>query len=247
MDGIRITTTQNVNVEYEAAGLGYRLLAAILDMIFMGVYFGLVVLIVGGLTSIFRNGLFNDDSYLASTLFIIAMLPVLLYHFLSETLMNGQSLGKKILGIKVVKLDGSQPGIGSYLLRSVFRIIDIHVLNGLVAIISIPVSEKSQRLGDFAAGTTVIRKDSRTSLRETILYRQVPDYKIVFSQVSLLSDKDVAIIKEILEHSMRNRKPQNLKLLANKVKTKMGVEVPWKDEDFLNTVLLDYSHYQFGN
>lgn len=246
MDGIKVTTTQNVELEYEAAGIGYRLIAALLDIVFMMVYGGIILLILvftGGLT----RSLFSGDDYLLSTLAIIAMIPILLYHFLSESLMNGQSLGKKIMGIRVVKLDGSQPGISSYLLRSVFRIIDIHIANGLVAIISIPISEKSQRLGDMAAGTTVVRKDSRTSLRETILYRQIPDYKIVFSQVSLLSDHDVAIIKEILEHSMRNQKPQNLKLLADKVKAKMGVSVSWKDQDFLNTVLLDYSHYQFSN
>jgi hypothetical protein len=117
----------------------------------------------------------------------------------------------------------------------------------VVAIICIPVSEKSQRLGDMAAGTTVIKKDSRASLRDTILYREVPNYSIVFEQVSLLSDKDVAIIKEILEHGIANNKRDHLKLLADKVKVKMGVSVSWPDEDFLKTVLLDYSHYQFGN
>lgn len=246
MDAIKVTTTQNVDLEYEAAGLGYRLLASILDIIFMGVYLG-VVMVILGISGAMNNNLFSGDNYFLLTVLTIAGLPVLLYHFLSETFMNGQSLGKKIMGIKVVKLDGSQPGIGSYILRSVFRIIDIHIMNGLVAIIAIPVSEKSQRLGDMAAGTTVIRKDSNTSLRDTILYRQIPSYSIVFQQVSLLSDKDIAIIKEILEHSMRNQKPENLKLLADKVKAKMGVSVPWKDEDFLNTVLLDYSHYQFGS
>ncbi len=246
MDAIKITTTQNVDLEYEPAGLGYRLLASLLDMIFMMVYVGLVMLILG-ISGTMNRHLFDGDNYLLMTLLTVAGLPILLYHFLSETFMNGQSLGKKIMGIKVVKLDGSQPGIGSYVLRSVFRIIDIHLMNGLVAIISIPVSEKSQRLGDMAAGTTVIRKDNNVSLRNTILYRQIPSYSIVFQQVSLLSDKDITIIKEILEHSLRNRKPENLKLLADKVKAKMGVSVSWKDEDFLNTVLLDYSHYQFGS
>jgi uncharacterized RDD family membrane protein YckC len=246
MDTIKVTTTQNVDLEYEAAGLGYRLLAAILDIIFMVVYFGLVVLCFG-IAGYLNKDIFSGDNYLISTLLIIAGLPILLYHFLSESLMNGQSLGKRIMGIKVVKLDGTQAGISSYMLRSLFRVIDIHVMNGVIAIICIPVSEKSQRLGDMAAGTTVIKKDSRANLRDTILYRQVPSYSIVFEQVSLLSDKDMAIIKEILEHSIANNKRDHLKLLADKVKAKMGVSVSWPDEDFLKTVLLDYSHYQFGS
>lgn len=246
MDAIRVTTTQNVDLEYEPAGVGYRLLAAMLDIIFMSVYVALMMLILG-ISGVINRNIFSGDHYFLLTILTIAGLPILLYHFLSETFMNGQSLGKKIMGIKVVKLDGSQPGVGSYILRSVFRIIDIQTMSGVVAIISIALSEKSQRLGDMAAGTTVIRKDSSATLRDTILYRQIPSYSIVFQQVSLLSDKDIAIIKEILEHSMRNQKLENLKLLTDKVKAKMGVSVSWKDEDFLNTVLLDYSHYQFGS
>ena len=246
MDSIKISTTQNVELEYEAAGLGYRLLATVLDSIFIGVYIGIVALCFG-LAGWLNASFIDENQFLLMTLLIILGLPILLYHFLSETFMNGQSLGKRIMGIKVVKLDGTQPGVSSYMLRSLFRIIDIQILNGLVAIISIPVSEKSQRVGDMAAGTTVIRKDSAYSLRDTILYREIPGYTIVFHQVSLLADKDVAIIKEILDHSLQNKKPQNLKLLADKVKIKMGVNVPWKDEDFLQTVLLDYSHYQFGS
>lgn len=246
MDAIKITTTQNVDLEYEAAGLGYRLLATLLDIIFMCVYICLLLLCLG-MAGYLNQNLFSGEHFVLFTLLSIASLPILLYHFLSETFMNGQSLGKRIMGIKVVKLDGSQAGVGSYLLRSVFRIIDIHVMNGVVALICIPVSDKSQRLGDMAAGTTVIKKNSNVSLRDTILYRQITDYTIVFQQVSLLSDKDIAIIKEILEHSVRHGKPENLKALADKVKIKMGVSVNWKDADFLNTVLLDYSHYQFGN
>jgi hypothetical protein len=97
----------------------------------------------------------------------------------------------------------------------------------------------------MAAGTTVIKIGSNVSLRNTILYKQVINYKIVFEQVALLSDKDVGIIKEILEHSLANNKTQNLKALAQKVKTKMNVTTTLTDEQFLKTVLLDYSHYQF--
>lgn len=244
MDPIKIATTQNVDLEYEAAGVGYRILATILDAIFMIIYVMIIMLIFG--ISVSSAGMFyGENPYLIATIFIILGLPILLYHFLSETFMNGQSFGKKIVGIKVVKLDGTQPGIGSYLLRSLLRIIDMQLMNGLVALISVAVSEKSQRLGDMAAGTTVIKLGYKVSLRDTILYKPINDYKIVFDQVALLSDKDIAIIKEILEHSIANKKPENITILAGKVKTKMGVVTSLNDEQFLKTVLLDYSHYQF--
>ncbi len=245
MNTINIKTTQNVNLEYEVAGVGYRILAALLDGVFIGVYVGIIMLCFGLGVATSKN-LFNDHKYLMLTLLILLSLPVLLYHFISETFMNGQSLGKKILGIKVVKTDGSQPGISSYMLRSLFRVIDIQLLNGLIAVICIPVSEKSQRLGDMAAGTTVIKKDVTASLRDTILYRQVTNYNIVFEQVALLSDKDIAIIKDILDHSIENNKNENLILLSEKVKNKMGITTNLNDVTFLKTVLLDYSHFQFN-
>ena len=173
------------------------------------------------------------------------MLPVLLYHFLSETFMNAQSFGKKIVGIKVVKLDGAQPGLGSFALRSLLRIIDMHLFNGLVALISVAASEKSQRLGDMAAGTTVIKLRNKITLKDTILYKVQSNYKIVFTQVELLSDRDIGIIKEVLEYATINEKSDALNTLAIKVKSKMGVSSDLNNEIFLKTILLDYSHFSF--
>ena len=242
MNSIKIETTQNVDLDYEAAGIGYRILATLLDGVFIGIYIAIVFILC---VSMGFNYFYESNQYMASTLLIILGLPILLYHFLSETFMNGQSLGKKILKIKVIKLDGTQPGIGSYLIRSLFRIIDIQLFNGLVALISVAASNHGQRLGDMAAGTTVIKLGSKLTIRDTILYRQVDNYKIIFDQVALLSDRDIAIIKEILEHSLLNNKPDNLNILAQKVKTKMGVTNAMGNDQFLKTVLLDYSHYQF--
>lgn len=176
------------------------------------------------------------------------LLPAMLYHLLSETFMNGQSFGKKIAGIKVVKLDGTQPNFGSYLIRSMLRLIDVSVFSPVVSIIYIAVSEKSQRLGDIAAGTTVIKINKKVTLSDTILYNRKDDYKIVYEQVMLLSDKEANLMKEVLEFSIKNNQPQHMKQLAIKLKTKLGIENSTeKDADFLNTLLHDYSHYRFEN
>lgn len=244
MESIKISTTQNVDLEYEAAGVGWRILATILDGIFMAVYIFLILLIIG-LTNTNRTHYDESYQYLVITIVIIAGIPLMLYHFLSETFMNAQSFGKKIVGIRVVKLDGTQPGVGSFALRSLLRIVDLHILSGLVAVITVIVSEKSQRLGDMAAGTTVIKLRSKITLKDTILYKQQSNYKIVFPQVELLSDNDVAVIKEVLDYALQTNKPDALQALADKVKSKMGVESQMSNEAFLKAVLLDYSHFQF--
>ena len=162
--------------------------------------------------------------------------------------MNGQSFGKKITGIKVVKLDGTQPNFGSYLIRSMLRFIDLALFTPVVAIISIAVSMKSQRLGDLAAGTTVIKLNSNISLKDTILFEQKPEYKIVYEQVALLNDREANLIKEVLEFCEKQNQPQHLKQLADKLKLKFTIDnVKQTDWEFLVTILNDYSHYRFEN
>ncbi len=249
MENISIHTSQNVNLNYRAAGLGLRIMAVILDTIFKYVYFFIVVLIF---YQAFQNTIYNNSYYyhnessnqLIYALLILCLLPAFLYHLLSETFLNGQSFGKKIMRIKVVKLDGTQPNFGSYAVRSMFRLID----DGFVGMITIAVSKNGQRFGDMVAGTTVIELNQKVTLDDTILRKQKSGYKIVYSQVSLLSDKDANIIKEVLEFAEENEKPEHLKLLCEKIRSKYGIHtVTQTDEEFLRTLLEDYTHYQFEN
>lgn len=146
--------------------------------------------------------------------------------------------------IKVVKLDGTQPNFGSYAVRSMFRLID----DGFIGMITIAVSKNGQRFGDMVAGTTVIELNQKVTLDDTILRKQKSGYKIVYSQVSLLSDKDANIIKEVLEFAEENEKSEHLKLLCEKIRSKYGIHtVTQTDEEFLRTLLEDYTHYQFEN
>jgi uncharacterized RDD family membrane protein YckC len=246
MENIQINTTQNVSLSYQVAGVGLRLLSIMLDTVFKYAYLLLVYFIF--FYAIYKKSYSGDyeerDNYnqIMIGLVILVSLPALIYHLLCETFLNGQSFGKKIMKIKVVKVDGTQPNFGSYLVRSMFRIID----NGIIGLITIAVSNKTQRLGDMVAGTTVIQLNKQITLRDTILHKQKTDYKIVYSQVALLSDADANIIKEVLEFSYKQNQPEHIKLLANKIKTKYGIyDVKQKDEFFLNTLLVDYSHYQF--
>lgn len=246
MDEIKITTSQNVSLSYAAAGVGPRMLAALLDYIFIYVY--VIILITVFTLAIRRNEYSGDyesyDNYNAIMIgvFILFLLPAMLYNLLCETFLNGQSFGKKILKIKVIKLDGMQPNFGSYLIRSMFRIID----KPIVSVITVAVSNKSQRFGDMVAGTTVILINKRISLNETILHRQKSDYKIVYSQIALMNDVDANTIKEVIDFSRSQNQPQHITLLAKKIKDKYGIaDLRQSDEDFLRTLLMDYTHYQF--
>jgi len=253
LDHIHINTTQNVSLQYEPAGIGFRILASMLDRVFAYSYLLLIFFIFQKFLirdSNYGDGYDKSEDYNAVMygVMVLFLLPGLLYHLLCETFLNGQSFGKKIVGIKVVKIDGTQPNFGSYLIRSMLRLIDMAIFSPAVGIITIAATDKSQRLGDIAAGTTVIKLNSKISLGDTILYHQKPDYKIIYEQVAMLTDREANLIKEVLEFSAKQEQFQHLEKLAIKIREKLGIEeVKEGPEVFLNTLLNDYSHYKFEN
>ena len=141
MDNFQIETAQNVNILQNVAGVGERILAYLIDAVIMFIY--VLVLII-----VFTNVNMMDDHY-----FIVGLtvgLPLFLYHLLWETLWNGQSPGKAVMKLRVVKTDGSKPAFSNYLLRWLLRIIDITSTSGALALVTILLNGKGQRVGDIA-------------------------------------------------------------------------------------------------
>lgn len=229
MRAVTVNTTQNVRLDYEIASVGERILATILDYF---IYLGWFVL-----CSIFSD-LFSIQ--LTRLTFVTILLPVLFYHLACEIFFNGQSIGKRTLKIRVLKKDGSQPSIGDYLLRWLFRIIDCGIGSGSVAIIFILFNGKGQRLGDIAAGTTVVRTYRRTSLEDIRIKEAPPDYVASYPEALALSDKDIATIRRILKKSTDSGKIEMLDPLSEKVGGIMGITPDREPYAFLTTVLDDY-------
>jgi len=233
MQNVGVETTQNVRINYRLASVGDRLLATILDLlIFLG-YFLIVVLVQEAIDQ-------NLPDYIA----IVVYLPIFFYHLVCEIFLNGQSLGKKQMQIKVVKLDGSRPSIGAYLLRWIIRPID-NFMMGAIAILSILITGKGQRLGDLAAGTTVIRTKAEATLKSQEIFKQAnPNYQMTFPQVSNLSDHDVNLIREALGvfRDSANLKP--LITIEKKVKAHLNInDTDLTSVQFLHTIVKDYTHY----
>jgi len=236
MSNIEILTTQNVNINYRVASLGERIFATIIDYMLL---LGFIVLMMWVLK--FPDS--ANTSYLQ--LFLIGV-PVSLYHLLCEFFLQGQSLGKKALNLKVVRLDGGPPSLGDYILRWMFRLVDIMATSGALALLTILFTKAGQRMGDLAAGTTVIKLDDFDTLEKTIFYAKEEGYEVQFPSVKQLSDKDIRIIKEAMDSSFRADNRLLLKDLANKVKSVLQVESSMPDLQFLKRVIKDYNHVHSG-
>src|SRR5215831_7319281 len=120
MSFISITTTQNIELEYELASLGERIVATIIDLIIL---FGYIILI--NMFGSFSGGLFMTET--GWIIFFIILLPVTFFSLLSEVYLNGQTVGKRVMGIKVFSLNGSQPAFSQYLIRWLFRLVDLWI------------------------------------------------------------------------------------------------------------------------
>ena len=238
---LEITTTQNVNIKFIAASLGERILAFLIDMILIVTYLISIFYVLGEI------GLLNvQDKWSKFAIMFTASLPALLYTLVSEIFMQGQTLGKKALRIKVVKLDGYQASILDFISRWLFRIVDIYLGFGTggIAIISIAMTKNSQRIGDLAAGTAVISLKNKYHINHTILEEIDDDYQPVFPQVIHLTDKDMQIIKDTFNSALQNR---DFKLM---IKLRLKVEEITQtsrgnrtDEAYIRNIMRDYSFF----
>lgn len=239
---LAINTTQNVVINFSAASVGDRILAQLLDVLVKVAYIFVIILLfeIFDLDR-FLNGL--DDWSLIGFWSVIA-LPVMFYSLVRESLLEGQTVGKKLIKIRVIKLDGYQASFGDYLIRWLFRIVEISIGNGIIALIAIIANNKNQRLGDMAAGTSVISLKNKVNINHTILQEVNNDYVPTYPLVIKLSDNDVRIIKETFEAAIATRDYGTLIKLRDKVIQVTCIKnISGNDQDFIKTLLKDYNYY----
>jgi len=244
MAQIAINTSQNVNISFNIAGVGERMLAFIIDLLIRVAY---VIIILYVFFNIFDLGyLLNGlDQWSVMVVYIILTFPVYIYPVVLESLMEGQTPGKKLMKIRVVKIDGYQASFGDYMIRWVFRIVDVSFA-GIVGLISMIVSKNNQRLGDIASGTAVISLKNNINISHTILEHIKEDYIPSFPQVIALSDNDMRIIKDNYTKALKVDDRQIISRLSDKIKGILKLEIdPTKmtERQFINVIIKDYNYY----
>lgn len=237
MDNFQIETAQNVSIYQNVAGIGDRILAFIIDALVLFAYWIVAIILISALDIDT-----NDDWEIISFIMIIG-LPVFLYHLLFETFWNGRSLGKSAMKLRVVKLDGSKPGFGSFFVRWILRVVDISIMSGAVATVAILMNEKGQRLGDMAAGTTVISEKKKARLSDTLLVEIQEDYIPTYPQVTVFTDKDMQRIKTVYTDAKRQANHNVIVKLAAKMQDMMSIKPEEKPIEFVDRVISDYNYY----
>lgn len=206
---IGVRTPESIAFSYDLAGLGSRFLAVTLDfliqlLVFAALLTGLIFAASGAPKVTSKDTTLPESTVIAIVVAVIFLL-FFAYFVLFEAFWNGQTPGKKLLGIRVVRDGGYPLDFGASAIRNLIRIGELTVGMYLLSAISALVSAENKRLGDFAAGTIVVRDARAPSLAHfTEEATGAPFSPLLSDAEQSLIDKFLARRDE-LEHGARMR------------------------------------------
>ncbi len=253
---ITVTTPFNIDLEFKVALFGKRVFAWLTDMVVITLYYYLMLKFIYPFAG-------NSEGVTSVSSFLIITIPVMLYQVVFEMLMNGQTIGKMVTGIKVMDKEGKEPTMGQYITRwllclgnlfiyivpyilfehpwFMFGFIMLYIPDG----ISMMVSAKSQKISDLAAGTVVIDKNYRPDISETIYLGIENDgYVPLFPEVMRLPDRDINGIRNLLKNEKPSKSNDTYMIsIAQKIKSVLSITSDLYAPDFLQQLLRDYNYY----
>jgi uncharacterized RDD family membrane protein YckC len=254
MDRIRITTPEHIELEYELAGLGARFVAVFVDHAIQGAITAVIVL-VSVIVAILMYPDIDVGSFqklMNSPVAIIAGIAIILttiinlgYFIFFETIWSGQTPGKKIAQIQVVKDNGEPVRFIDALLRNIFRIVDWMIIYYYIGMALIWFRNDRKRVGDIVAQTIVVKLKS--DLKPVVL----PEIKIRYDlnlNITPLTEREYSLIRDFLiirhqlKHETRTRISKKLAHLAGK---KLGLDISNLDnEELLEIVAVEYRDFR---
>jgi uncharacterized RDD family membrane protein YckC len=218
------------------ASAGDRVTAYIIDMMIKIAYI---------LSLAFSFSIFSFQ--VSEGLIVMLVLPLLFYDLLLEYFKDGQTIGKQKMKIKVIAVTGRQAGVSSYILRWMLRPVDFLFFSPAIALATVLLVGKGQRIGDIAAGTCVVNI-ARPRRQQYALPKFEENYIPTFWEVQQFEDKDIHLIERILmTYGKKQDKQQAIRLTVIKVKEVLNIQTNLPDYNFLKTIINDYYHITSGN
>ncbi|MBL7746259.1 MAG: RDD family protein [Chitinophagaceae bacterium] len=263
MGVIKVPTNFNIELEFEIPEFYKRLISLFIDLLIQYIYLRIA-------NEVYMSIDHSNDPIGAYRL--LFLLPIMIYHVVFEITMNGQSIGKKIMGLRVVDENGGRPSISQFAIRWLLRLSDVWIVQVLLYVLYVVVtgdglgnpevifivvfgfgflvtdialvisSKKGQRVGDILAKTILISTRSRGNIEETVFQEVADSYTPSFPQIMQLSDKDLNAIKSILETARRKGDFAMAEAASYKIKNHLKIDSQLGAFDFLDVLLKDYNY-----
>lgn len=256
---LSIDTPENVAFGYNLAGIGSRFLAATVDSLLIVIIQAILLLPI--IYILFRQGFFVGlaETWAIGLISLLSFVFLWGYYILFELIWNGQSPGKRLVGIRVIRSDGTPITLSEVLIRNLVRIIDFLPSAYGVGVITMFVDKLSRRLGDMAAGTLVIH-DVGTFSIEAIKPYAAPILRAGLSEETILQGFPVGQLSQadlqLIEEYLQRRKSLDLATrhqLSPQVVRKLYNSVGWQDrplpdmpDTFLDAII-NTIHPEQGN
>jgi uncharacterized RDD family membrane protein YckC len=195
---LRIETPENVAFDYEVAGIGSRFLAALVDtalIVVLQLIVYAVILAVGSGSNVLSK-------WLPAILGLLAFFFLWGYYVFFELLWNGQSPGKRLAGLRVIRTDGTPVTMTESLVRNLVRLVDFLPLLYGAGVVAMFINEQSRRLGDLAAGTLVVHDRamvSLASLDSPAALGPLPGAEGLVLPVNRLSPSDIQLAEAFIQ------------------------------------------------
>lgn len=210
-DILKIDTPENVTFDYDVAGIGSRFLAALLDTALIIVAQLLIVVTAVLIAAlVFNTSTFSSDkfSWALAAAGILSFIFLWGYYIFFEILWNGQTPGKRWVGLRVIRVDGTPITVGEAIIRNLVRIIDLLPTAYGIGVVTMFISSNSRRVGDLAAGTIVVHDREVKALNISPVSRAIVNTLVSNSElpegfpIEKLTQHELQIIEEFL--SRRN-------------------------------------------
>jgi uncharacterized RDD family membrane protein YckC len=191
-----VLTPERVSLRYDIAGIGSRGAAAIIDTFVQVLLMVVLVAAAGALVFLAERSLpgASRNDVLLTPIFIVlgigAFLIFLGYHAMFEIAWNGQTPGKRALHLRVIRENGYPLRPGDAVVRNLIRLVDSLPSGYGVGLLAMLLNSRAKRLGDFAAGTIVVREGARRTLSQVMAQPAVTTVRV--------STEDAALVRDVL-------------------------------------------------
>lgn len=234
-DRLVIATPEGVDLDLRLAGLGSRLIAALLDVVVRVVVFlALALLLLSGPAE--RDDVTGGAGAAAAS--VVLFLLLFGYDVFFETRASGRTPGKRRAGLRVVLADGRPVTFSASALRTVVRLVDFLPGAYLTGAVAILVTRRNQRLGDLAAGTLVVRDDAHRPA--AVPAPALPASTAEGWDVGGVSAEDIATVRRFLarrEELTPAARARLSRTLAGALRPRVHApDAPADDERFLEAV-----------
>ena len=245
-----IQTPENVAFGYQVAGIGSRFLASLLDTLIVGLLQVVILIVLTLIIRAFDGRAFSDQisAWVYAIFGLVAAIFYWGYYVFFEMLWNGQSPGKRWVGLRVIRGDGTPITLSESLIRNLARLVDFLPAAYGVGIVTMFIDKQSRRLGDLAAGTLVVQDRAPITMQDLAVKRTV--HLRPWANVSLdgfpverLTNNDLSLIEDFLlrRDQLTHRESLAIQIL-NTLYQRLGLPLPSlskpEAEDMLAALLL---------